>query len=298
MRFSLPAAFALSCLAGAVAAACHPAALGGGFRDCADCPEMISLPGGTFSMGSDPAEQSWAAGHGATPESVSDESPKHTVTLRPFAIGRYDVTRGEFAAFAEATGFKPADGCGHDGATWEKTPGVTWDHPGFEQTDRDPVVCVTWHDAKAYIVWLNTKAQAGRVYRLPTEAEWEYAARAGAATMFWWGDGAEAAAAHAWFKDNASGRTHPVGSKPANAFGLFDVVGNVWQWTEDCYAENYANAFSDGRAYETCTPDDRRVDRGGSWFYPAWLLRSAPRERNPSDYRDLMLGFRLATTLP
>jgi len=249
-------------------------------------------------MGSDSTEQSWAATHGATLGSVSDESPKHAVTLRPFAIGKYDVTRSEFAVFVKATGFKPADGCGHDGAKWEKLPGITWDHPGFEQTGRDPVVCVTWHDAKAYIRWLNTKVKPGRVYRLPTEAEWEYAARAGTTTMFWWGDSAEAAAAHAWYKDNSNGRTHPVGSKPANAFGLFDMVGNVWEWTEDCYAVDYAKAPTDGSAYETCSPDDRRVDRGGSWFYPAWLLRSAPRERNPSDYRDMMLGFRVATALP
>ena len=266
-------------------------------RDCPSCPEMLPIPAGTFMMGSDSTEQIWAAAHGSTRNSVSDESPRHSVTLRAFAIGRYQVTRGEFMAFAKATGFKPNDGCGHDGAKWVKLADLTWDHPGYAQTDRDPVVCVSWHDSKAYIAWLNKQA-GGNSYRLPTEAEWEYATRAGSTTMFWWGNDDSAAATHAWFKDNADSRTHPVGLKPANAFGLFDAVGNVWQWTEDCYADDYAKAPIDGSAYEICTADDRRVDRGGSWLHAARLLRSAPRERNPSDYRDTELGFRVAKTLP
>ena len=267
------------------------------FRDCPACPEMISVSAGTFWMGSDSTEQIWAAAHGSTRNSVSDESPRHSVTLRAFAIGRYQVTRGEFAVFAKATGFKPNDGCGHDGAKWLKLADLAWDHPGYAQTDRDPVVCVSWHDAKTYIAWLNKQA-GGNSYRLPTEAEWEYATRAGSTTMFWWGNDDSAAATHAWFKDNADAHTHPVGQKPVNGFGLFDAVGNVWQWTEDCYASSYANAATDGSAHETCSADDRRVDRGGSWLHPAWLLRSAPRERNPSDYRDTELRFRVAKTLP
>jgi formylglycine-generating enzyme required for sulfatase activity len=133
-------------------------------------------------------------------------------------------------------------------------------------------------------------------YRLPTESEWEYAARADTTTRFWWGDDDRDASAHAWYKANSGAQTHPVGLKPANPFGLYDMVGNVWQWTEDCYTNSYANAPQDGRANEagnTCL----RVERGSSWLYPVWLLRSATRERNPADYRDTIMGLRLAKTL-
>ena len=125
----------------------------------------------------------------------------------------------------------------------------------------------------------------------------EYAARAGTTTRFFWGDDDADTDRNAWFKGNSGGRTHPVGSKPANAFGLYDMAGNVWQWTQDCYAETYAGASSNGSAAEpgnSCM----RVDRGGSWFYPPWTLRSAARERNPAAYRDIMMGFRVARTLP
>jgi formylglycine-generating enzyme required for sulfatase activity len=166
----------------------------------------------------------------------------------------------------------------------------------FDQTDRDPVVCVDWHDAQAYVAWLNGKLQ-GSAYRLPSEAEWEYASRAGTTTRFFWGDDDGAADRNAWFKGNSGEQTHPVGSKPPNAFGLYHMAGNVWQWTQDCYAETYAGSPSSGGAAQ---PGDScmRVDRGGSWFYPAWILRSATRERNPATYRDIMMGFRVARTLP
>jgi|HubBroStandDraft_1064217.scaffolds.fasta_scaffold24677_2 formylglycine-generating enzyme required for sulfatase activity len=267
------------------------------FRDCAACPEMVVIPAGRFTMGSSPAEQQWAVTRGATPKSVSDESPQHTVAVPSFALGRYPVTRGDYAAFAHETGYPGSDGCGRTAAKWIKDATLSWQKPGFAQDDRDPVVCVSWHDALAYIGWLNGKVP-GRgpgsgPYRLPTESEWEYAARAGSSTYFWWGDDESKATAYAWFKANADEHTHPVGLKPANAFGLYDVIGNVWQWTADCYAENYTGAASDGRAYATGN-DCLRVDRGGSWQHPAWLLRSAPRERNPADFRAVTLGFRLA----
>ena len=165
----------------------------------------------------------------------------------------------------------------------------------------------------AYIAWLNRKAHRGGAasangpYRLPSEAEWEYAARAGTTTKFYWGDDDAAAPVHAWFKNNSDGHAHPVGSEDANAFGLYDMAGNVWQWTEDCYDNNYAGTPADGRANETPSSDVHandsqgkclRVDRGGSWMFPARLLRSATRERNPADYRDAIMGFRVARTLP
>ena len=260
------------------------------FKDCPECPEMVMVPSGRFTMGSSGSEQAWAASHGARPASVSDESPQHDVALPSFALGTYDVTRGEYAAFARETGRPPDGECRDNGnPNARRWAGASWENPGFSQTERDPVVCVSWDDARAYVAWLNGKVPGGP-YRLPSESEWEYAARAGATTRFWWGDDAAGAADHAWFQENAGGRTQPVGSKPANAFGLFDMVGNVWQWTADCYAASYAAAPPTGGG---CL----RVDRGGSWFYPAWLLRSATRERNPADYRDAVMGFRVARTL-
>ncbi len=272
------------------------------FRDCPDCPDMVVIPAGNFTMGSSAAEKSWAASHGASAESVSDEAPQHHVTLKSFALGKYDVTRAEYAAFVRETGYPPGDGCGKDSFKWNKQPDLNWQNPGFAQTDRDPVVCVSWNDARAYVSWLNTKlggstsSKGDGPYRLPTEAEWEYAARAGATTRFWWGDDDKDAADHAWFKNNFDGHSHAVGLKPANAFGLYDIVGDVWQWTEDCYADSYAKAPPDGTASESSS-GCMRVDRGSCWLYPAWLLRSATRERNPADFRDVIMGFRVARTL-
>jgi len=284
---------------------------GGAFRDCPDCPQMVVVPAGRFFMGSSAAEKSWAANHGTTLGSVADEAPRHEVSVPSFAMGRYDVTRSEYAAFVRATGHTAGDGCGPDSYSWRKRPELTWQNPGFRQTDRDPAVCVSWQDANAYIAWLNGKVRRGSSasgdgpYRLPSESEWEYAARAGTSTRFWWGDDDAAAADHAWYKDNAGGHTDPVGLKAANAFGLYDMAGNVWQWTADCYAGSYSGAPADGGANETGVADPRpkgthqcmRVDRGGSWHFQPWALRSATRERNPSDFRDTYMGFRLAKTL-
>ena len=270
------------------------------FRDCPDCPEMIVIPAGSFTMGSSPTEKEWAATHGSNAASVADEAPQHTVSVRSFALGKYDVTRGEYAVFVRETGYPVGDGCGKDSFKWDKQRDLNWQNPGFSQSDRDPVVCVSWNDARAYVEWLNSKVHGSASnggYRLPTEAEWEYAARAGTTTRFWWGDNDRDAAAHAWLKENSDGHSHSVGSKPANAFGLYDIVGNVWQWTEDCYADTYAKAPADGSAAESPS-GCMRVDRGSCWLYPAWLLRSATRERNPPEFRDVIMGFRVAKTLP
>jgi formylglycine-generating enzyme required for sulfatase activity len=273
------------------------------FRDCPDCPEMVVVPAGNFIMGSSSAEKSWAASQVGSAEGVADESPQHRVSLPSFAMSKYDVTRGQYAAFVRETGYSDGDGCGIDGFEWQKQPDKGWQNPGFSQTDHDPVVCVSWQDAKTYIAWLNGKvrqkssASGNGPYRLPSESEWEYAARAGTSTRFWWGDDDAATSDHAWYKYNSGGQTHPVGLKPANAFGLYDMVGNVWQWTEDCYAESYTHAPNDGNAVELPS-GCLRVDRGASWMFPTWALRSATRERNPADYRDTVMGFRLAGTLP
>lgn len=296
---------ALSCVESAEAHRVNPEnAAGTSFHDCSDCPEMVVIPAGNFTMGSSAAEKAWAVSRGASTKSVSDESPQHHVSVRAFALGKYDVTRREYAAFVRATGHLAVGGCYDNGNPNSKKRGAaSWQNPGFSVTDRDPVVCVSWPDARAYVFWLNGKVPRSistpgvGPYRLPSESEWEYAARGGTTTRFWWGDDDGEAAGHAWYQSNSGGQTRPVGSKPPNAFGLYDMAGDVWQWTEDCYSDTYAGAPTDGRAAEsgsTCL----RVDRGGSWFYPAWLLRSATRERNPADYRDAVMGFRVARRLP
>jgi formylglycine-generating enzyme required for sulfatase activity len=285
------------------------------FRDCPDCPEMVVIPDGSFTMGSSASEETWAATHGWDAEqhkiplwsfalAVADEAPRHKVSLRSFALGKYDVTRREYAAFVSETEYRSDGGCYDNGnPNSPKRAGASWKNPSFKQTDNDPVICVSWDDAQAYVSWLNQKLQRSgsasgdAPYRLPTESEWEYAARAGTTTRFWWGDDESAAAAHAWYKKNSGGQTHPVGLKPANRFGLYDMAGNVWQWTQDCYAESYAAAPNNGTAAEMGN-QCLRVDRGGSWHYPTWLLRSATRERNPADYRGGVMGFRVARTLP
>ncbi len=265
------------------------------FRDCAECPEMVVIPSGTFAMGSSPDDQAWAVSHGATASSVADEAPPHAVSVRSFALGVYDVTRAEYAAFVRDTGHPSSDGCAETSMPGARMTSASWRDPGFAQTDRDPVVCVSWYDATAYAAWLTTKTHAA--YRLPSEAEWEYAARANTRTRFWWGDDDGPAATHAWYAANAGAHTHPVGAQPANPFGLHDIVGNVWQWTGDCYADSYAGAPSDGVA-RAWIADCMRVDRGSAWTYAAWLLRSATRERNPPGYRDAIMGFRVAKSLP
>ena len=297
----------------ATAATASGRAPGSAFRDCAECPEMLVIPAGKFMMGSSAAEKSWAASQVGSAEWVADEAPQHEVSVPSFVMGKYDVTHGEYAAFVRETGHSAGDGCGIDGFEWKKQVDRSWQNPGYNQSDRDPVVCVSWQDAKAYIAWLNGKlrqkssASGDGPYRLPSESEWEYAARAGTSTRFWWGDDVAAASDHAWYKFNSDGQTHPVGLKLANAFGLYDLVGNVWQWTEDCYDNSYAPAPVDGHANETPSSNVHandsqgkclRVDRGSSWMFPAWALRSATRERNPSDYRDTIMGFRVAMTLP
>jgi len=130
-----------------------PRAAGPVFRDCRACPEMVVLPAGSFTMGSSAEEKFWAASHGGSMEAVADEAPQHQVSLSSFALGKYDVTRGEYASFARETGYPAADGCGRGRAIfkWEKDPKLTWENPGTAQTDRDPVVCVSWQDARAYI---------------------------------------------------------------------------------------------------------------------------------------------------
>jgi formylglycine-generating enzyme required for sulfatase activity len=280
------------------------------FRDCPDCPEMVIIPAGDFMMGSSPeeAQRDLAAAPKSdysAREAVLQEQPQHKVTIaRPFSLSKFPVTKSEFAAFVQETGYEPAPGCALFENLYRISAEATWRLPGFIQTGRDPVVCVNWQDAKAYIDWLNKKftnsAKTGSdgPYRLPSEAEWEYAARAGTQTARWWGDpiGRNNAVCDGCGSDWDKKETAQVGSFHANPFGLYDVLGNVWQWTEDCWNENYVNAPTEGSPWTTGNCE-RRVGRGGDWANMPRVLRSATRSGLQSDLRTNLGGFRVAKTL-
>jgi formylglycine-generating enzyme required for sulfatase activity len=251
-------------------------------KDCSDCPEMVVVPPGAFLMGSPESD----------PDAQKDERPQHRVTIaEPFAIGRHEVTRAEYAAFVEAT-YPRGNGCyAWTGSEFRFNADADWRDPGFAQTDRDPVACVSWVDAKAYVQWLSEKT--GERYRLPTEAEWEYAARAGTTTRYATGDTITEKDANF---GNRLGKTAPVGSYPPNPWGLYDMHGNLWEWTEDCYKDSYEGAPEDGRAWVEgdCS---YRVVRGGSWFGRPVSLRSADRSGIGPGFRFNDFGFRISRTL-
>jgi len=271
------------------------------FRDCADCPEMVAIPAGSFVMGSPAGE----AGR------FDDEGPQRTVDIGAFALGRSHVTRAQYAAFAKATGRGDGDGCFViAGTRYEKDPRRNWRDPGFAQTESDPVVCVSYIDAQAYIAWLNRRAGKDR-YRLPTEAEFEYAARAGGAGLPW-GARTQDACRYAnvgdltlqeKVADTAGWEVHacrdgyaftsPAGRFPRNAFGLYDMIGNARQVLADCYRDSYAGAPRDGSPW-TDPACEKRSARGGSFGSTPRYARYAKRFRFLPDDRYVNLGFRLA----
>jgi formylglycine-generating enzyme required for sulfatase activity len=234
---------------------------------------MVVVPAGSFRMGD------LSGGE-------KDEKPVHGVTIaRPFAVGKYEVTFDDWDACVAGggcNGYRPQD------KGWGR--------------GRHPVIYVSWDDAKAYVAWLSRKT--GKQYRLLTEAEWEYAARAGTVAKYWWGGGApvcrKGARRGAKFDDDAGCNdtgTELVGSYAANPFGLYDMHGNVWEWVEDCWHGSYRGASGDGGAWTSGGNCKRRVLRGGSWSSTPWLLRSAIRIRNSAGNRGGSDGFRVARTL-
>lgn len=283
---------------------------GTAFRDCPECPEMVVIPAGSFVMGSPETETG----------RDKDETPQHNVAIGySFAVGRYEVTRAQYAQFLREAGHAPAPGnCwywdGDEGKAKNDDPSRSWTNPGFPQEDSHPAVCVSWEDAKAYVAWLSRKT--GKNYRLLTEAEWEYSARAGSSAARPWGEDRNQACIYAnvgdlartrivppgkgrrWAQfhdcDDRYGYTAPVGSYTVNRFGLYDMIGNVWEWTEDCWNESYAGAPADGSAWRTgdCA---RRVARGGSWYVDPRYARSANRAWDSAGGR-VGIGFRLART--
>jgi len=231
-------------------------------------PDLVIIPAGSFLMGSPDSE----------PGRSSDEGPQHQVTIaQSFALGKYEVTFAEYDRYAKAAKLKlPAD-------------------QGWGRSQR-PVINVSFNEAQAYVQWLSE--QSGRAYRLPTEAEWEYAARAGTITAHYWHD-KDDPTKFAWFADNSEDKTHPVGEKAPNAFGLYDMSGNVWEFTtQDCRHDNYQNAPVDRSAWISAKSGEcvRRVVRGGSWNDNPQNLRSSNRIRNMSD-ANINTGFRVARAL-
>ena len=222
----------------------------------AEGPEMIGLPGGSFSMGEN--------------DITEDERPVHQVSLDAFSIGKYPVTFDEYDAFCEATDReKPRD------AGWGR--------------GRRPVINVSWHDAVNYCRWLSR--QTGQDYRLLTEAQWEYACRAGSDAAYCFGDDEEELSQYAWHRGNGARRTHPVGGKKANPWGLHDMHGNVWEWVWDWFGPYSEEAQKAPSGPES---GSYRVIRGGSWIFDAVHCRSAFRLYWPPDDYDGNLGFRLA----
>jgi formylglycine-generating enzyme required for sulfatase activity/class 3 adenylate cyclase len=280
------------------------------FRDCPNCPMMTAIPVGNFMMGA-------ASGHddrlGVPPNVAAQDQPQHAVTIaKPFALAQFDVTRAEFAAFAKATGFHPAKGCiavTENGP--RPQPQATWEEPGYAQTDRDPVVCINLIEANAYVDWLRRTTH--KPYRLPSEAEWEYAARGGTTTAFYWGDDPNQACTYEnvgdqTFHQNNPGSTglpcrdgfattSPVGSLKPNPFGLYDMLGDVRVLTADCWNQNYTGAPADGsaRMQGDC---GRRAVRGGTFGNAVgWMFRSANRGFDGNLVKRNRIGFRVALTL-
>jgi formylglycine-generating enzyme required for sulfatase activity len=289
------------------------------FADCRGCPQMVAIPAGSFEMGSPASETNRDA----------LEGPQHRVDVRPFAASKYDITRGEFAAFVAATQRYIPGGCQWSGGPpgWSN-PAVSWRKLAFVQDDRHPVVCVTWHDARDYAVWLSKKT--GKRYRLLTEAEWEFADRAHSSSAFPWGPEATRDKANFGALKCCSGfaegkdrwvNTSPVGSFPSNAFGLYDMNGNVLQYLQDCFSASYDGVPKDGSSNEkdvelklsgdladmtgtrSCA---YRMIRGGDWGDPPAWIRAAARNFAPApqpgvtleNYRSSGVGFRVARSMP
>ncbi|MDE0206068.1 MAG: SUMF1/EgtB/PvdO family nonheme iron enzyme [Candidatus Tectomicrobia bacterium] len=270
------------------------------FRDCPDCPEMVVVTAGSFRMGGP---------HGETGRQ-DNEGPQHRVKIsQPYAVSVYEVTREQYLRFVIATGRTWADTCitYEDDQVGERRD-RTWQTPGFQQTDRHPVVCVSWYDAHAYGAWLSS--HTGKAYRLLSESEWEHAARGGTSTARYWGESESEQCRHANGLDsgaNLVGRsgkvecrdghaaTSPVGTFTGNPFGVYDVLGNVWEWTQDCWTDTYDGVSGDGRSRQIpgC---QNRVIRGGSWSNGPTFLRSARRDRIPPDRRFSVVGFRIGLT--
>ena len=286
--------------AGGAAAADTPASAT--FADCEGCPDMVVVPGGTFTMGTDTGQ--------------AQERPAHEVTVRRFAVARTEVTRAQYQLFATETGRAPLGPCLTDidrDGRYALDYGKNWADSGFPSGDDHPVTCMNWGDANDYAAWLARKT--GQPYRLLSEAEYEYALRAGTTTEYWWGDDKDALCRYAngpdahvmslypsWHDgvacEDGFDLVAPVASFEPNSFGLYDLAGNVWEWTADCYVPGYTVQPRDGSAYVDVERCGRRTTRGGSLAYAIFDFRSAQRNSAIAPYvRGGDVGFRVARDL-
>ena len=286
--------------AGGAAAADTPASAT--FADCEGCPDMVVVPGGTFTMGTDTGQ--------------AQERPAHEVTVRRFAVARTEVTRAQYQLFATETGRAPLGPCLTDidrDGRYALDYGKNWADSGFPSGDDHPVTCMNWGDANDYAAWLARKT--GQPYRLLSEAEYEYALRAGTTTEYWWGDDKDALCRYAngpdahvmslypsWHDgvacEDGFDFTAPVASFEPNGFGLYDMTGNAWEWTADCYVPGYTVQPRDGSAYVDVERCGRRTTRGGSLAYAIFDFRSAQRNSAIAPYaRGGDVGFRVARDL-
>ncbi|MFK7958602.1 MAG: formylglycine-generating enzyme family protein [Lysobacterales bacterium] len=275
------------------------------FQDCEGCPVMVEIPLGGFVMG-------FSGGEEGRPE-----GPAHPVTLRrPFAMARTETTLAQFRSFVEVSGYRPQRACRtliH--GEWTNSTQHGWREPGdgIQYGDNEPVICVSWDDAVAYTRWLSK--HSGFDYRLPTEAEWEYAARGNSDGVFSWGNDTESGCQYAnWYDRSAAPSLQfswteapcsdgfqtlaTVGALAPNGFGLHDMLGNVWEWTADCYVapypvvDDHQTAVTDPSG--TCA---RRSVRGGSWITRPDRHRLTFRGRDPAQTRMIYFGFRVARSL-
>jgi formylglycine-generating enzyme required for sulfatase activity len=276
------------------------------FKECEKCPEMVIIPAGQFKMGSI---------HGERGRSFN-EQPRHEVTIgKMFAIGKLHVTVDQFRAFVTETGYTASKVC----RVVERDQAVlldrSWNNPNFVQTDLHPVVCITKRDAQSYIDWLRKKT--GKHYRLLSEAEWEYAARAGTTTRYYFGDDEKDICRYGNSRDMRARRdindfqnakfaapcddgyayTSPVGSFSPNDFGLYDMLGNASTFVEDCWNNNYIGAPIDGSPWKSGYCVENTVARGGNWIDPPDHTRSASRiNQNPLN-ASAATGLRVARSL-
>lgn len=277
------------------------------FVDCSDvCPEMVALPSGVFTIGAPASEER----HNGSPV----EGPQKEITVATFAIGRFEITRAQWASFVDETKRAPPESHAYQGiCEWRgiqkaalreevdadlKAQGYNVTSPKedglelFRDNPLDPVRCISWEDVQAYLNWLSRRT--GQFYRLPSESEWEYAARGGTSSARWFGAAISVRNANYW--DSGVREPVEVGSYPANPFGIFDVLGNIQEFTEDCFRPSYDLLQSDGSPHSAsfCL---EHVVRGGSYFSPAWDVRSAVRRSIGKSYRMQETGFRVVRVL-
>ncbi len=284
------------------------------FNDCDGCPEMVVIPAGSVYIGSHEEEIGRKKGE--------RKRVKATI-VKPFAMAKNEVTLAQYRIFMEETNYKsnqafykgePLVGCNFfDGKSYGYVAEHNWKNPGYPQRETDPVVCVSWSDADAYAQWLSKKT--GRTYRVPSTVEFEYASRAGSSSPWFWGTNPEEACEYANVGDRAFADKFPsrasfpctdgyvfttrVGRFKPNKFGLYDMIGNAWEWTNDCFHNDLTNAPVDGSSFTDNTDDacTWRTPKGGSWISGIAWSRAAVRSRDGADYKSFMLGFRVAAAV-